>query len=115
MTYLKTYLNELLDTQNKQYAYQLKEDLRRAQELSLFKETSTPLVTRLEKLIASIPNEEMHTPRPLEWFRSRLRGVEGRGAHAGQLGLALRELKYVRRRSWSDSDNGFRSLWHPTI
>jgi hypothetical protein len=115
MNYLKTYLNELLDTQNRPYAYQLNEDARKAQELSFFKETSTPLVTRLEKLIASIPNEEKHTPRPLEWFRTRLRGIEGRGAHAGQIGLALRELKYVRRRSWSDSENGFRSLWYPTI
>jgi hypothetical protein len=115
MNYLKTYLNELLDTQNKPYANQLNEDARKAQELSLFKETSTPLVTRLKKLIASIPKEEILTPRPLEWFRTRLTGVEGRGAHAGQLGLALRELKYVRRRSWSNSESGFRSLWYPTI
>ena len=115
MSYLSNFKNQSIEHMKNTQMKQSEQDARKSKELSVFRETATPLVTRLKKLLASIPKEEILTPRPLEWFRTRLTGVEGRGAHAGQLGLALRELKYERKRSWSDSENGFRSLWHPTI
>lgn len=92
---------------------QLQEDSRKEEELTIFRETSTPLVERLKKLIASIPEEEKNVPRSLEWYRSRLRGNEGRGAHAGQVGDSLRALGFQRNRAWSHSENGFRALWYP--
>ena len=115
MSYLSNFKNQSIEHMKNTQMKQSEQDARKSKELSVFRETSTPLVTRLKKLIASIPKEEILIPRPLEWFRTRLKGVEGRGAHPGQLGLALRELNYLRKRSWSDSENGFRSLWHPTI
>jgi hypothetical protein len=115
MSYLANFINQSNEQQQARRAEQSEQEARKAKELSVFRETATPLEARLKKLIATIPSEELNTPRPLEWFRTRLMGVEGRGAHAGRLGEALRKLNYERKRTWSDSDNGFRSLWHPTI
>lgn len=94
-------------------AKQREEDSRKELELSIFRETSTPLAERLKRLIASIPNEEVPVPRSLEWYRTRLRGIEGRGAHAGQVGDSLRALGFQRKRAWSSTENGFRALWYP--
>lgn len=115
MSYLSNFSNRLHEQQQVQRVKQSEQDASKANELSVFRETATPLEARLKKLIATIPSEEINVPRPLEWFRTRLMGVEGRGAHAGRLGEALRKLNYERKRTWSDSEDGFRSLWHPTI
>lgn len=85
-----------------------------AARLAHFRETSVPLVERVKKLTASIPEPERHTPKSLEWFRTRLKGRSGKSVHAGELGDALRKLGYVRKRSWSDRENGYRALWHLT-
>ena len=92
---------------------QLQEDARKGEELAIFRETSTPLAERLKRLIASIPDEEVNAPRSLEWYRTRLRGIEGKGAHAGQVGDSLRALGFQRKRAWSSTENGFRALWYP--
>lgn len=80
--------------------------------LAHFRETSVPLVVRVNKLTASIPEAERFTPKSLEWFRTRLKGRLGRSVHAAELGDALRKLGYVRKRSWSDHENGYRAMWY---
>ncbi len=71
------------------------------------------LVDRLERLLNSLPDNEISIPRPLEWFRIRLRGRGGKGAHPGELGAAMRKLGWTRKRSWYNNNAGFRSLWFP--
>lgn len=71
------------------------------------------LVDRLERLLNSLPDNELTLPRPLEWFRIRLRGRGGKGAHPGELGASLRKLGWTRKRSWRENEAGFRSLWFP--
>lgn len=73
----------------------------------------TPLADRLKRLISDIPQDEQKIPRGIEWFRVRLKGRGGRGAHPGELGLALRNLGWKRKRSWSNAESGFRALWIP--
>ncbi len=73
----------------------------------------THLVDRLERLLNSLPDNEISIPRPLEWFRIRLRGRGGKGAHPGELGAALRKLGWTRKRSWRQASEGFQSLWFP--
>jgi len=87
---------------------------KQAEEASLeeFRETFTPLVDRVKKLTATIPEAERYTPKNIEWFRTRLKGRKGKSAHAGELGDALRELGYVRKRSWSDKETGYRAKWY---
>ncbi len=114
---LMNYINEFrkklqkeAETLNGEY---LQREARKEIELEIFKETSTPVLERLKRLIASIPTVEKDIPRSLEWYRSKLRGVQGRGAHAGQIGTALHTLGFERKRAWSDSQNGFKALWYP--
>lgn len=76
--------------------------------------SQTPLADRLKRLTASIPESERSTPRSLEFFRSRLRGIGGRGAHPGQTGEALRKLGWTRKRCWA-KDGTFSALWHPPV
>jgi hypothetical protein len=73
----------------------------------------THLVDRLERLLNSLPNNELTLPRSLEWFRIRLRGRGGKGAHPGELGAALRKLGWTRKRSWRQASEEFQSLWFP--
>ena len=111
--YVETFFKEMKEIAEDHRAKQLLEDSRKEVELAIFRETSTPLEERLKRLIASIPEEESNVPRSLEWYRTRLRGIEGRGAHAGQVGDSLRALGFQRKRAWSYSENGFRALWYP--
>lgn len=111
--YVETFIKEIKVIAEDYQAKQKEEDFRKDAELAIFRETSTPLAERLKKLIASIPEEEINVPRSLEWYRTRLRGIEGRGAHAGQVGDSLRALGFQRNRAWSSTENGFRALWIP--
>lgn len=110
---METFFKEMKEIAEDHRAKQLLEDSRKEVELAIFRETSTPLEERLKRLIASIPEEESNVPRSLEWYRTRLRGIEGRGAHAGQVGDSLRALGFQRKRAWSSTENGFRALWYP--
>ena len=114
MNYVNTFREKMKKQAESISAELLSAEIRKKSELEIFKESSTPVVERLKRLIASIPIEEVNNPRPLEWYRTRLRGIEGRGAHAGQVGNALRALGYERKRAWSGSLSGFRSLWYTT-
>lgn len=77
-----------------------------------------PLDVRLVKLLAEIPLEVQAEGLSLEAMRRRLRGVSGRGAHAGQVGEALRRLGYVRSRCWRGGrqrmgTGAFSARWYP--
>lgn len=78
-----------------------------------WQERLTPLVDRLRKLIDGLPPEEQSKPRSLEFFRVRLRGRLGRCARAGDVGEALRELGWTRRRSWAGPGRSFCAYWYP--
>lgn len=74
-----------------------------------------PLVARLKKLLDTIPAEVQAEGLSLETVRKMLRGAKGRGAHAGEIGDALRRLGYVRERRWRTAEGGFRAKWYPPI
>jgi hypothetical protein len=71
----------------------------------------TPLETRLERLLRSLPPEIAEQGVALESIRRLLAGKWRGNCHPGELGAVLRKSNWVRRRCWSDSASGFRSLW----
>lgn len=73
----------------------------------------TPVVDRLRKLISSLPPEVRTSPHSLEFFRQALRGRQGKCAQAGEIGIALTQLGWIRKRGWSAAAGGFRALWYP--
>lgn len=113
MLYINEFRERLKKEAEELNAKYLQSEARKELELEIFKETSTTVVERLKRLIESIPSSERDVPRSLEWYRTRLRGIQGRGAHAGEVGNALRALGYQRKRAWSYSEDGFRALWYP--
>lgn len=76
------------------------------------REKLVPLDVRLSRLLATFPPEVQTEGLSLETIRRMLRGVNGRGAHAGELGEALRRNGLVRRRGWVNAEGGFRALWY---
>lgn len=72
----------------------------------------TPLQDRLETLLEKIPDEVKREGLSLPVLQTMLKGnARGTVAHAGALGSCLRSAGFVRRRRWSQSDDGFRSKW----
>lgn len=71
-----------------------------------------PLDVRLSRLLASIPEDIQSEGLSLEHLRDRLRGRSGGKAHSGELGTALRRLKFTRKRQWA-AGTGFKALWYP--
>jgi hypothetical protein len=80
------------------------------------KERLTPLQDRLGKLLESVPIEEQRAGLSLSSLRILLRGRQGRNAHCGELGEALRNLHFERRRDWSGRGGrgGFETRWYLT-
>lgn len=76
------------------------------------RERLSPLETRLEKLLATIPPEVQAEGLSLNALQTSLKGRWRGSCHPGELGSALRKLGYERRRQWTDED-GFRALWFP--
>lgn len=72
----------------------------------------TPLEERLRKLISEIPPEIMAGGLSLDSLRRLLAGKWRGNCHPGELGAALRKLRFVRRRDWSDVEGGFRAKWY---
>jgi hypothetical protein len=66
-------------------------------------------------MIVAMSPEDRTKPRPLEFYRTRLRGRQRRSAQAGEVGEALRSLGYTRKRAWQSESDGFCSLWHPPL
>lgn len=75
-------------------------------------ERFVPLDTRLQRLLASIPDAVQRKGISLEFLRNSLRGRSRGKCQSGELGTALRKLKYHRTRAWR-GNNGFSALWFP--
>ena len=85
-------------------------------EMEVFRLRTTPVIERLRRFIASMPDEERNTPRSLEFYRQVLKAkYHGKHAHSGETGEALRALGYIRKRGWSSADGGFRAVWYPPV
>jgi hypothetical protein len=76
-------------------------------------ERLTPLEQRLKKLLAEMPEETLAQGISLDSLRRLLAGKWRGNCHPGELGEALRKLHFIRRRSWSDDEGGFRAKWYP--
>lgn len=75
-------------------------------------ERRSPLEQRLKKLLAELPEETLVQGISLESLRRLLAGKWRGNCHPGELGAALRKLHFIRRRSWSDDEGGFRAKWY---
>ncbi len=75
-------------------------------------ERLAPLEQRLKKLLAEMPEETVAQGLSLDSLRRLLAGKWRGNCHPGELGAALRKLRFIRRRSWSDDEGGFRTKWH---
>jgi hypothetical protein len=85
-------------------------------ELEAFKLRTTPVIVRLRRFIAAMPESERNKPRPLEFYRQALKAkYHGKHAQLGETGEALRSLGFVRRRGWSSTEGGFRATWYPPV
>jgi len=73
----------------------------------------TPLETRLEKLLSTIPIELQREGLSLNTLQASLRGRWRGTCHPGELGAALRKLGFIRERRWSGDDGAFKALWFP--
>lgn len=72
-----------------------------------------PLIDRLRRLTASLPDDLRRQALPIEFFAERLKGRNRPTPHRGELARCLRQLGYARTRQWRKNSIGFRALWHP--
>ena len=93
-------------------AEQAKRDIANIAEQQTVRDRLTPLETRLEKLLTTIPVEVQNEGLCLNTLQVSLKGRWRGNCHPGELGNALRKLGYKRQRRWSGED-GFRALWYP--
>jgi hypothetical protein len=97
-----------------------RDQARRDEEAQIAKEAVmsrlTSLDDRLRKLLLTIPIEEQRAGLSLSSLRILLRGRQGGNAHCGELGEALRNLHFERRRDWSGRGGrgGFATRWYLT-
>ena len=98
-------------------ANRAKEQARREEqartEAKAARERLTPLDERLTRLLTTIPVEVQREGLSLAALQASLRGRRRGNCHPGELGNAMRKLKYVRRRNWRGDAGGFRALWYP--
>ncbi|MGD0186967.1 MAG: hypothetical protein ABSC25_17175 [Roseiarcus sp.] len=98
----------------------VREQARRDEEAQVAKQAAlnrlTSLDDRLKKLLATIPIEAQREGLSLSSLRILLRGRQGGNAHCGELGEALRNLHFERRRDWSGRGGrgGFATRWYLT-
>ena len=85
MIYINEFREKLRKKAEALNAQYLQSDVSEKLELEIFRETSTPMTVRLKRLIESIPTSERNKPRSLEWYRTRLRGIQGRGGEQEKL------------------------------
>jgi hypothetical protein len=74
------------------------------------RERLTPLEDRLARLLATIPLDVQREGLSLPTIQASLRGRWRGNAHPGEIGRALRALKFTRVRRWR-GDDGFQALW----
>lgn len=75
-------------------------------------EKARPMIDRVRDAIATMPPEDVANGIKLEQLAGMLPGRYKGHAQPREVGEALRQLGYVRVRSWRKSDEGFRSTWH---
>jgi hypothetical protein len=76
-------------------------------------QTLAPLHIRLQKKVDAIPTKTQQQGLSLLELQVRMKGRKGGMPHVGELAAALRKLGWIRRRQWSDSEDGFRAKWYP--
>ena len=108
MTYLEK-LNaaveqELLAKQQKQL-----EDAHKA--TVAWRNAMMPLEQRLKRVLDEMPESIKTNGLSLPALQQMLKGRWRGNAHPGELGDALRNLGYVRTRSWHGDEIGFTTLW----
>ena len=83
-----------------------------SQKVSDFRERMTPVIDRLKKFIATVPESECY-PRSITFFTQAIR-PRWNGKHAAprEVADALRQLGFTRIRGWNSSEGGFRAHWH---
>jgi len=74
------------------------------------RERLTPLEERLARLLATIPLDIQREGLSLPTLQASLRGRWRGNAHPGEIGRALRALKFTRVRRWRGGA-GFQALW----
>ena len=76
-------------------------------------QTLAPLHVRLQKKVDAIPVASQQQGLSLLELQVRMKGRKGGMPHVGELASALRKLGWIRRRQWSNSEDGFRAKWYP--
>ncbi len=71
----------------------------------------TSLDDRLSRLLSTIPYELQREGLSLAALQTGLTGRWRGNCHPGELGAALRRLKFRRGRTYGEA--GFRALWYP--
>jgi hypothetical protein len=85
---------------------------RDVEKLETFRLRMTPVVERLRRFLATVPESERY-PRPITFFSEALRPRHhGRFASQREVADALRALGFTRHRGWQKAEQGFRSLWY---
>ncbi len=75
-------------------------------------QTLAPLHVRLQKKVDAIPVVSQQQGLRLLELQVRMKGRKGGMPHVGELAAAL-QLGWIRRRQWSNSEDGFRAKWYP--
>lgn len=72
----------------------------------------SPLRERVERLLGTLPEEQLKAGLVMEELRLRLAGKFFRHAQPGQVANVLRELGFVQFRSWRNTGEGFTTRWY---
>ena len=107
-----TYLDELkiANEQAQAKLHQLRlEQEQKATEV--WQHAMTPLELRLKRILDDMPDSIKTNGVSLPALQQMLKGRWRGNAHPGELGAALRNLGYVRTRSWHGDEIGFTTLW----
>jgi hypothetical protein len=71
-----------------------------------------PLTIQIQKLMAGLPPILRSGPFTLDSIRTKIRGKYNPSPSAGDTGIALSSLGFVRKRDYSNNGNG-RRFWLP--
>ncbi len=69
-----------------------------------------PISIQIQKLLLNLPPVLKTGPFTLDFFKSKLSGKYKQSPSAGDIGIALTSLGFVRKRDWSNNGNG-RRYW----
>lgn len=103
--YIKS-LNVLVAQQNARFTEQ------KTQLTNSARDRLSPLQDRLSRLLETIPMELQREGLSLASLQAGLRGRWRGRSHPGELGVALRNLGFKRKRDWK-GEGGFQALWFP--